>query len=62
MTGNGCTPPTNYANLFVNVLSQTQAAVDNKVDAAFAQLFHDPANQNNVGCRSRPTCLITREM
>jgi oligosaccharide reducing-end xylanase len=44
-----CTPPpSSYANLFVSVLGQTTTAVDNKVNAAFTQLFHDPANQNNV--------------
>jgi oligosaccharide reducing-end xylanase len=44
-----CTPPpSSYANLFVSVLGQTSAAVDTKVNAAFTQLFHDPANQNNV--------------
>jgi oligosaccharide reducing-end xylanase len=44
----GCTAPSNYEDIFVTALSQTQSSVDAKVNAAFTQLFHDPANMNNV--------------
>jgi oligosaccharide reducing-end xylanase len=46
--GTGCTPPTNYPNLFATILGQTQSDVDAKITAGFTQLFHDPANKNNV--------------
>jgi oligosaccharide reducing-end xylanase len=37
--GNGCTPPSAYANLFVSVSGHTQAESDAKVAAAWTALF-----------------------
>ena len=38
-TGNGCTPPAAYANLFVTLSGHTQAESDAKVAAAWSKLF-----------------------
>ena len=38
-TGNGCTPPTAYPNLFVTLSGHTQAESDAKVAAAWSKLF-----------------------
>jgi oligosaccharide reducing-end xylanase len=38
--GNGCTPPAEYANLFVTVSGHTQADSDTKVAAAWSSLFN----------------------
>jgi oligosaccharide reducing-end xylanase len=38
--GMDCTPPAAYNNLFISLLSQTQAASDAKVAAAWSQLFN----------------------
>jgi oligosaccharide reducing-end xylanase len=45
--GNGCTPPAAYANLFISLLGQTQAASDAKIEAAWNQLFN-PSNANTI--------------
>jgi oligosaccharide reducing-end xylanase len=45
--GNGCTPPSQYANLFVSLGGQTQAASDTKVQSAWNQLFN-PKNSNTI--------------
>jgi oligosaccharide reducing-end xylanase len=47
IAGNGCTPPAQYADLFISVLGQTQASSQAKVDAAWAQLFN-PSNANTI--------------
>jgi hypothetical protein len=45
--GSGCTAPTAYANLFIGLLGQTQAASDTKLTAAWSQLFN-PSNANTI--------------
>ena len=45
--GNGCTPPAQYANLFISLLGQTQASSQTKVNAAWSQLFN-PSNANTI--------------
>lgn len=45
--GAGCTPPTAYANLFINLLGQTKAASDAKLAAAWSQLFN-PSGANTI--------------
>ena len=45
--GNGCTPPGQYANLFISLLGQTQASSDAKIQAAWNQLYN-PSNANTV--------------
>jgi oligosaccharide reducing-end xylanase len=47
ITGNGCTPPAGYNNLFIGLLGQTQAASDAKIAAAWGQLFN-PSNANTI--------------
>jgi oligosaccharide reducing-end xylanase len=47
MPGNGCTPPAQYANLFISLLGETQAQSDTKVTAAWNQLFN-PSNANTI--------------
>ena len=43
----GCTPPSEYPNLFVTIAGKTQEESDAKVTAAWNQLY-DPANANTV--------------
>ena len=43
----GCTPPTEYPNLFVTVSGHTQEESDAKVQAAWNQLYN-PSNNNTV--------------
>jgi oligosaccharide reducing-end xylanase len=45
ITGNGCTPPSQYENLFITLGSQTQAASDAKINAMWSQFF-SPSNAN----------------
>jgi len=45
--GSGCTAPSQYANLFVSLLGQTQASSDTKITAAWNQLY-SPSNANTV--------------
>jgi oligosaccharide reducing-end xylanase len=45
--GNGCTPPSQYANLFISLLGQTQATSESKIEAAWNQLFN-PSNANTI--------------
>jgi len=45
--GNGCKPPAQYANLFISLLGQTQAASETKINAAWNQLFN-PSNANTI--------------
>ena len=45
--GNGCTPPSQYANLFISLLGETQAQSDAKITAAWNQLYN-PSNANTV--------------
>jgi oligosaccharide reducing-end xylanase len=45
--GNGCTPPAQYADLFVSLLGETQAQSQAKVTAAWSQLFN-PSNANTI--------------
>jgi oligosaccharide reducing-end xylanase len=45
--GNGCTPPAQYADLFVSLLGETQAQSQAKVAAAWSQLFN-PSNANTI--------------
>jgi Glycosyl hydrolases family 8 len=45
--GSGCTAPTAYANLFIGLLGQTQAASDTKLTAAWSQLFN-PSSANTI--------------
>ena len=45
--GSGCTPPTQYANLFIGLLGETQAQSDAKITAAWNQLYN-PSNANTV--------------
>jgi oligosaccharide reducing-end xylanase len=45
--GNGCTPPAQYANLFISLLGETQATSAAKVNAAWNQLFN-PSNANTI--------------
>lgn len=47
VTGNGCTPPTQYENLFITLGSQTQAASDAKITAMWNQFF-SPSNANTL--------------
>jgi oligosaccharide reducing-end xylanase len=41
-----CTAPTNYRNLFGELLQKTDAEVEAKLAAAFEQMFHGGQNQN----------------
>jgi oligosaccharide reducing-end xylanase len=43
----GCTPPSEYPNLFVTIAGHTQEESDAKVEAAWNQLF-SPSNANTV--------------
>lgn len=45
--GSGCTPPAQYANLFISLLSETQAATQTKLDGAWNQLYN-PSNANTI--------------
>lgn len=45
--GNGCTPPAQYANLFISLLGETQAATEAKLNAAWNQLYN-PSNANTI--------------
>ncbi|HEY4392655.1 MAG TPA: glycosyl hydrolase family 8 [Polyangia bacterium] len=45
--GSGCTPPGQYANLFISLLGETQAQSDAKITAAWNQLYN-PSNANTV--------------
>jgi oligosaccharide reducing-end xylanase len=47
IVGNGCTPPSQYANLFITLGGQTQASSDAKIAAAYGQLFN-PSNTNTI--------------
>ena len=45
--GNGCTPPAQYADLFVSLLGETPAQSQAKISAAWSQLFN-PSNANTI--------------
>jgi endo-1,4-beta-D-glucanase Y len=45
--GNGCTPPGQYANLFISLLGETQAQSDAKITAGWNQLYN-PSNANTI--------------
>jgi oligosaccharide reducing-end xylanase len=45
--GNGCTPPAQYANLFISLLGETQSNSEAKITAAWNQLFN-PSNANTI--------------
>ncbi|HVV53111.1 MAG TPA: glycosyl hydrolase family 8, partial [Polyangia bacterium] len=45
--GNGCTPPAQYANLFISLLGETQAATETKIQGVWNQLFN-PSNANTI--------------
>jgi oligosaccharide reducing-end xylanase len=45
--GNGCTPPAQYANLFITLLGETQDSSNAKLQAAWNQLYN-PSNANTV--------------
>jgi oligosaccharide reducing-end xylanase len=47
IVGNGCTPPSQYANLFITLGGQTQASTDAKLAAVWNQLFN-PSNANTI--------------
>jgi oligosaccharide reducing-end xylanase len=47
VVGTGCTPPAQYANLFISLLGQTQASSNTKLAAAWNQLFN-PSNANTI--------------
>jgi endo-1,4-beta-D-glucanase Y len=42
--GDGCTPPSQYANLFIALLGKTQADTDAKIKAAWSALFSPSAS------------------
>jgi oligosaccharide reducing-end xylanase len=42
--GNGCTPPSQYANLFIALSGKTQAETDAKITAAWSSLFNPSAS------------------